>query len=369
MKVVYFIGSLNRGGTEMLTLDICRKKDYAPYEMMLVYRNEGELSEDFRETGVKMVRIKPQGLKFGYFFKLRRLLKHEHVDLVHAQTFINSRIALMATSFSKIRVVSSFHGFSFAQASLMARRFVMKGSDALVFVSTYVQDYYLQRNRFCDVAKCHVVYNGVDLVKFDNKYPNPDFMALNNPDVPSKIKLAMVGNFVKGRSQIVICKSIKLLKEQGVDNFSFYFIGKRVENEAIRYDECIRYCEENGLMDIVRFVGSRGDIPAILQHVDGFVYSTEHDTFGIAVVEAMLAGLPVVANDWEVMKEIAQEGKCLTLFETENEEDCCAKMRVLIENNGVFRRDAKKRVDAVRELFSIEKHIEGVAAVYEKCFL
>ena len=47
MKVAYFIGSLNRGGTEMLTLDICRKKDYAPFEMILVYRYDGELTELF----------------------------------------------------------------------------------------------------------------------------------------------------------------------------------------------------------------------------------------------------------------------------------------------------------------------------------
>lgn len=369
MKVVYFIGSLNRGGTEMLTLDICRKKDYAPYEMMLVYRNEGELSEDFRETGVKMVRIKPKGLKVGYFFRLRRLLKYEHVDLVHAQTFVNSRIALIATLFSKIRVVSSFHGFSFAQASLVARRYVMRGSDVLVFVSKYVQEYYLQRNRFCDVAKCHVVYNGVDVDKFEKKYPNPDFMELNKLDALGKIKLAMVGNFVSARSQIVICRSIKLLKEQGESNLDFYFVGKRVEKEANRYDECVRYCEENDLMDIVHFVGSRGDIPAILQHVDGFVYSTEHDTFGIAVIEALLSGLPVIANDWDVMKEISQDGKLFTLFETESEEDCCEKMRSLMENIDVNNRDVKNHIDSVKNMFSIEKHIEGITAVYEKCLM
>ena len=217
MKVAYFIGSLNRGGTEMLTLDICRKKDYAPYEMILIYRNEGELSEGFRETGVKMFRIKPKGLKIGYLFRLRKLLKAEQVDLVHAQTFVNSRIVLIATSFSSIRCVSSFHGFSFAQAPLLARRFVMKRSDELVFVSRYVRDYYLQRNKFCNEKKCNVVYNGIDSEKFEQKYPAPDFLEANDSVMPKRIKLTMVGNFVDVRSQIVICRSIKLLKEQGVE--------------------------------------------------------------------------------------------------------------------------------------------------------
>ena len=111
MKVAYYIGGLNRGGTEMLTLDIFRRKDYAPYDMILVYRNDGELSEEFRKTGVPMFRIKPKGLKIGYFGQIRRLLKREKVDVVHAQTLVNAVIAIWVTAFSHVRVVASFHGF------------------------------------------------------------------------------------------------------------------------------------------------------------------------------------------------------------------------------------------------------------------
>lgn len=367
MKIAYFIGSLNRGGTEMLTLNICRRKEYASYEIILIYRNEGELSKEFRETGVKMYCIKPKGLKLCYFFQLRKLLKKEQVDVIHAQTFVNARISLLTAAFSTIRVVSSFHGFSFAQAPLFARRFVMKCSDELIFVSRFVQEYFLQRNKFCDYRKCNVVYNGIDIDEFEKEHPIPDFLEPINLNNRGKVTLTMVGNFVRGRSQLVICRSLKLLKEQGCDNFIFYFVGKRVEKEADRYDECVSYCEENGLMDIVRFVGSRGDVPAILQHVDGFVYSTEHDTFGIAVVEALLAGLPVIANDWEVMKEISNEGEFLTLFETENDVDCCSKMRALIDNVDVYRSEAKSRINSIRDLFSIENHIDGITVVYEKC--
>ena len=45
MKVAFFIGSLNRGGTETLVLDTFRRKEVLPYECILIYRSEGELSE------------------------------------------------------------------------------------------------------------------------------------------------------------------------------------------------------------------------------------------------------------------------------------------------------------------------------------
>ena len=78
-------------------------------------------------------------------------------------------------------------------------------------------------------------------------------------------------------------------------------------------DFVLKYCEDNNL-DNVYFLGGRGDVPALLKVMDGFVYSSVHDTFGIAVVEAMAAGLPVVVNDYEVMKEVC--GNLVTYFKS-----------------------------------------------------
>ena len=112
MKVAYFIGSLNRGGTEMLTLDICRRHAEAPYDMLLVYRNEGNMSDMYRETGVTMKRIKPKRFHFlRYLWQLRQFMKQEQVDVVHAQTLGNGVIAVFFLLFTRIKLVTTFHGF------------------------------------------------------------------------------------------------------------------------------------------------------------------------------------------------------------------------------------------------------------------
>ena len=364
MKVAYFIGSLNRGGTEMLTLDICRKRSFAPYEIILIYRNDGELTEVFKATGVPMFRIKPKGMKIGYFGKLRKLVKEENVGIVHAQTMINAAIAVLFTLFTKVKLVVSFHGLFRSKWMSVLRHFVMWNANAMIFVSGFVCDWYVKRSLFCPKKRCKVVYNGIDFEKFEKKYNTPDFL---NGDYNGlqKLRFVTVGNFVSGRSQIVICKSLKLLKDQGVTDFDFYFVGKRVDSESWRYDECVEYCELYGLMDFVHFVGSRGDVPAILQHVDGFIYSTFDDTFGIAVVEAMAVGVPVIVNDWDVMKEITRQGKYATLFETENEEDCAMKIKELVASNEAYHNKALKNVEEIREMYSIEKHVMNLYEIYK----
>lgn len=346
----------------MLTLDICRKKDYAPYDMVLVYRNDGELSKDFEATGVTMFRIKPKGLRIGYLRQLRSLLRRENVDVVHAQTMTNAVVAILATMFSGIKVVASFHGF--CKSAVLFRHFIMWNADAMVFVSRSLHDWYEKNTLWCPKHRCNVVYNGINFEKFEKQYEVPDFVETIRNEKPGTVILVMVGNFMNGRSHMVICKSLCLLKNRGICGFDFCFVGKRIENEANVYDACVNYCVENGLQDCVHFVGSRGDVPAILQHVDGFVYSTVRDTFGIAVIEAVSSGLPTLVNDWNVMKEVTCDGEFASFFRSNNIEDCCNQMQLLIENIGQRKKEAFYKAENIKKLYSIEKHIDSLAVVY-----
>lgn len=365
MKVAYFIGSLNRGGTEMLTLDICRKKDYAPYDMVLIYRNDGELTEDFMVTGIPMYKIKPKRLKIGYLWRLRRLIKKENVDVVHALTLPNGFVSVLFTAFTRVKLIVAFHGFFTSAKDRFYTHFVMWFANASVFVSNYVRDWYINETLFAPLERCYVVYDGVDFSKLDKKYPIPDFLENRAQASSETIKLAMVGNFVSGRSQNFLCQALKQFKDNCSCDFQFYFIGKKSESEPYLYDNCVNYCKRNGLWNTtVFFLGGRGDVPAILQNIDAFVYSTNDDTFGIAVVEAIASGLPVVVNDWDVMKEITEDGKHAVLYKTKDVDDLTAKLTDVINNLAHYRNLSLTNAEIVRQRFSIDFHIQNLNKLY-----
>ena len=365
MKVAYFIGSLNRGGTETLVLDTFRRKEIAPYESILVYRNEGDMSDAYRATGVPMFRIKPTGFKLGYIPKLRRLLREENVDILHTQTLLNAFLGIFCTCFLHTKLVASFHGFFTSLSGRVFTHLVMWFADASVFVSGYVRDWYIKQTLFAPKKRCHVVYNGIDFSKLDKVYDVPDFIKESDlaPDV---IKMAMVGSFVGGRSQNFLCKALKAFSDKNICNFCFYFIGKKSDAEPDLYDNCIDYCKDNGLLNnTVFFLGGRSDVPAILQNVDVFVYSTNDDTFGIAVVEAMASGLPVIVNDWEVMKEVTDNGRLACMYKTKNIEDFAEHLEQLVLNLTRYKQDAQMNARIVREKYSIESHIQNLSHYYK----
>lgn len=365
MKVAFFLGSLNRGGTETLILDVFKKRANASFDMILLYRNEGELSDEYRITGVPMIRLKPNGSKIGYFLEIKKLLKREKVDILHAQTLTNALIGIICTSFSNVKLVFTFHGLFTAPRFNWIRHLIIWRANAIIFVSKFIRDWYYCHTVFCPRGKCHVVYNGIDSRKMEIRYPVPDF--LDQYESEHTVRLSMVGNFVSGRSQIVVCKALKLLRDTGTA-FQFFFVGGKKEQESWLFDECVSFCKENGLSDCVHFVGSRGDVPAILQHIDGFVYSTKHDTFGISVIEAVMAGVPTLTNDWAVMKEISNNWEYFDSFISGDDRNCCVKIQELINNIDNRKEYALMISSQVKEVYSINNHINLLGRLYQSLY-
>ncbi len=368
MKIAYFIGALNRGGAESLILDICRQHKQAPFEFVCVYRHNGNLSEAFKASGTLLINI-PKSLGFiRYILAIRKVLLQEHITIVHSQTPSNTLLLAFALLGADIKIITTFHGHLFADAAWWKRKIVYAASDKIICVSEYQKRYYEQNWGLPKDNKLRVVYNGIDFTKFNQK--SERVRELENED---RIRLCMVGNFIKGRSQYIICEAIDQLKKQGITDFDFCFIGRRDEAESWRYDDCVKYCEENQLINI-HFLGSREDVPTILKSLDGFIYSTEHDTFGIAIVEAVAAGLPVVVNDWPVMTEICNLGlpksnRAIRFFKTDDVDDCAKQMKNLIselQNHGdQLKKDCQQAAEAANQKYSIQKHIDNLYAVYQ----
>lgn len=364
-KIAYMFGGMNRGGAETIMLDVFRNWRNAPFGFIGIHRKEGTMRDAFYTAGPKLYQLAPK--RFGYIrylLQLRRLIKSENITTIHAQHWLDTIYARLATVGMPVQLVTTLHGFySMKGLNGFLCRMSIRMSDDVCFVSRYEQEWYQHRMQIQD-AKCHVIYNGVDFNKFDVE--SESVIELGNE---GRIKLCMVGNFVSGRDHVTLVRALQLLNEQSVNNFDFYFIGKRNEAEPQLYDECEQICRLNNITH-VHFLGARSDVPALLNSMDGFVYSTDHDTFGIAIVEAMYAGLPIVVNDWPVMKEVCGsiEKNAIAYFKSKDAEDCANAMEKLLTDITTSTPEFKKRsahnAQWVREHYSLEVYIGRLHHIY-----
>lgn len=388
MKIAYLLGSLNRGGTETLLLDVFRHAASSQLDAIGVYRKTGVCEQDFREAGIPLFQRQPSNNMIAYLVSLRRLLKSQQVEVVHAQQAIDALYAYLALMGTGIKIVLSTHGFDYTDSTTgkMILRLILRRTDRNIYVSSFQKAYYTKKYRL-RAEKQGVVYNGIAFGKLDNDITHRVTLShpvsseavtqshpvsadsnslrkeLQLPD--TTLLLGMVGNFNRVRDQHTVCRFLNLLHQSGIA-FHFVFAGKRIDALGERYDACVDYCNRNNLSDKVSFLGVRHDVPQILQGLDAFVYATDHDTFGIAVVEAMAVGLPVFVNDWDVMTEITENGKLATLYKTGDEADLYTQFSLFLQNRALYAEKAVQAAGVVRQKYSIEKHIAGLKEVYER---
>lgn len=371
-KVAYMLGGLPRGGAETLVLDVFRHAADAPFDVVGIYRKSGAYEDNFKQTGRTFIQCAPHGKCFlTYFRQLRKIFRAEHVTIVHTQQALDCIYAWLALHLTLClnklpkKLITTFHGFDMGENWMMKLKnsLAIWMADEICFVSKYQFNVYLhQYSILCmrykhDSSCIHVVYNGIDFSKF--KVSNAQFLSLT-PQLP--INLCMVGNFNHVRSQKVICQALSLLDIP----ITFSFIGRCVEGEEYLYDECVRLAHDvsskthNAIQ--IQFLGSRSDVPQLLAQMDGFVYSTNCDTFGIAVIEAAASGLPVLVNDNPVMKEVAEP--FAFFYESDNPADCAEKIKDLIACYDNVRRRAQEQIIIVRDLYSINHHILRLNSIY-----
>jgi len=312
----------------------------------------------------------------GYLLRLRNELIRENAKIIHAQQPIDALYAYLACKGLKKKIVLTFHGYDYTDGKVgqAILRFIIRRTDCNIYVSNTQREYYQQKYGL-DPQKQRVVYNGISFDKldtFDTRSAALSRAPGNTQSLRKELKLSpntllvgSVGNFVHGRDQLTICKFLKLLNDNTVD-FHFVFVGKRVDGQEYLYDICIEYCREVGLEKKVSFLGLRSDVPYILSELDAFVYATDHDTFGIAVVEAMAMEIPVFVNDWWVMLEITDDGKYASLYKTRVEEDLLREFMLFLQDRIAYLQKSKESAQYVREKYSIEKHIEKLITVYSK---
>lgn len=117
-----------------------------------------------------------------------------------------------------------------------------------------------------------------------------------------------------------------------------------------------------GIADRVHFLGIRKDIPELMRAADCFVLASRWEGFGIVLVEAMAAGLPIVATRVDGIVEVVEEGKSGLLVPPENVLALAEALRSMREDAELRNRIAAAVQNRAKS-FSIERHVAKVLAL------
>ncbi|HYX42273.1 MAG TPA: glycosyltransferase, partial [Pyrinomonadaceae bacterium] len=259
MKVLHILDSLNRGGAEMLALDVCRNARANNLELICAATGGGALEAEFAASGVEFIRFQrrlPVDLKLAG--QLRRLITKRGIQIVHTHQAVEALHAHIATRGLRTRQVLSFHLCAADAKNRRALKFLTPRMAANIAVSRDLLDCLHAQAHLDTSRNFHVIYNGVDDKRLQ---PTGQDLRAELSLAQNDLLLGMVGNFyADGRKdQLTVCRALPQLFAV-VPNAHFVFVGAHAHEAPEAFAECVRVCREQGIAERVHFLGQRADI-------------------------------------------------------------------------------------------------------------
>lgn len=224
-------------------------------------------------------------------------------------------------------------------------------TNKLICCSHYTRTGVIQKFGVSD-RETITIYNGCPVERLIPDQP------LQHSKKGDRFTIGMVARLEIHKDQPTLIRAAYLLKQRGI-SVQVLLIGegsRRAEYEAL--------IQEQNVEDCVHLLGVRRDIPALLRQLDLFVFSAKPDEgFGVALIEAMAAGVPVVATDVGACREVLDDGQLGLLMPAENPQRMAdAICTIMAHPHAAHDRAAKAQEKVLRE-FTIAR----MAKEYAHC--
>ncbi|GAA2918525.1 MULTISPECIES: glycosyltransferase [Streptomycetaceae] len=295
MKALHIITGLGIGGAEQQLRLLLR---HLPVRCDVVtLTNPGAVAEGLRADGVRVRNLGMNGNRdLTAVPRLTRLIRRGAYDLVHTHLYRACVYGRIAARLAGTTSVATEH--SLGRAEIEGRplspgtRALYLRTERLGAATVAVSGTVAGRLRDWGVpaARIHTVSNGIDVTafRFDSAQRRATRALLGIPH--DAFVAGGVGRLVPGKRFDLLIRAVAALPGAWL-----VLAGDGPEAGALR-----ALATRAGIADRVRFLGECGagagtpHIPAVLWAMDTFVSASREETFGLAVVEAMAAGLPVV---------------------------------------------------------------------------
>jgi UDP-glucose:(heptosyl)LPS alpha-1,3-glucosyltransferase len=357
------------GGGERFVYELTERLARDPRYEVHVFANRwrpGSAPVTFQKVpGVPLPRFLRQA---AFAWLAGRLLEKGNFDLVHAHDRIFRADVFTMHSIPHetwVRDVRRRRPTLFDRVTAWVERRLMEGGGCAWYlpVSTIACDAYLAKYRI-DLSRMRVLHPGVDLARF------------SSPGRPG-CRSAVRGQFDIGDEEIVILFVGMNFEIKGLEAI----IGAVARAKALRPDVAIRLlvvgkgnvpkfraiASSLGVVDAVLFAGPRAEgVESFYLASDILMMLSRYDTFGMVVLEAMAAGLPVIVSANVGAKDVVEEGVNGYVLPEGGDADAAAAKIVLLLDGG-HRAAMGEAGHRTAALYTWDRLEEEVAGVYESC--
>ena len=289
-RILYLVTRAERGGAQTHVLDLaCSMRP--DFEVSVATGEEGFLTEACRERAIPVyvlphlqreVRPITDARGFGEIWQLIRKLRP---DLLHLHTFKAGFLARLAGRILGIPSVYTIHAWLYGTAAVSRFSSALSGPCERL-AARWCERIITVSRAGARIVRGHRIGSPSKLVTIHNGLPDCSEQAQLSPTETPVI--TMVARFIEGKDHDLLLRAFARIPKGP----RLRLVGDGPTRASVE-----NLARELGIREQVDFLGNRDDVASLLATSDVFVLASRSEMLPISILEAMRAGLPVIASD------------------------------------------------------------------------
>jgi glycosyltransferase involved in cell wall biosynthesis len=370
IRVLKFVNQFFIGGTERQFVEVANGLDRSRFAVEIAcFRREGPLLDNLKHDmplhTYPLYRSLYHWRSIRSQFRLMKDVRHRQFDIVHTYGWYPnvfgippSRLARRPAIIASVRDAGAY----MTPAKIQALKVVCGLADCVVANSKAGRDWLIGQG--VNERKIEVIRNGIAVPRSREPESLPGFVR-KEFGIPQTTPLcACIGRVVSGKGIDFYLRAARILRDRGRDA-RFLMIGAHSAEEHYQ-SEMDALVRELNVKGSVIFMGQRKDVPAILREVDIVVHPSLTEGLSNVILEAMAAGLPVVATRTGGNPELVQNDRTGLLVSTGSAEEIAAAISRLLDQPSWARSLGEQARRRVIDEFTIDRTLAELEGLYSR---
>lgn len=377
-KILYCITKSNWGGAQRYVYDLATSLPKDSFDIAVLHGEEGALSEKLKQAGIRTISLKELSRNinifkdFSTFFKLIKIFKTEKPDIIHLNSSKMGLLGALAGRFVRIKkIIFTSHGWAFNEDRsvwqkkilFMFQWLTIKLAHQTIAVSEQTK-HQISENNSLD-KKITVIRNGLAEISFLNKTAAREKISEKMPadfNPGNRLWLGTISELHKNKGLKYIIEAMHLLDVtyDNRNNLPILVIIGEGEKRAKLEQRINRY----GLEDTVFLVGRIEDAQKYLKAFDIFTLTSITEALPYVILEAGLAGLPIIASGVGGIPEIIDDMKSGILIRPKEPEEIQKAIDFLRSNQEKMPILGHNIREKIMAEFSQERMVKETSALY-----
>ncbi|OQW31032.1 MAG: hypothetical protein A4E19_20940 [Nitrospira sp. SG-bin1] len=373
LRILHLINNFELGGTENQAVLLLKHLDRTRYDIRLgALSTSGPLFEQVAPLYGAIGRY-PLNSFYDYnalkqAIRLRSYLRENGIQIIHTHEFYSGILATVAALFTEIKVIASQRNLRMSDRLVHSwgRRGINALADTILVNAQAIKAHILTTS---SVSPANIVViknglSGVSFVRDPEQLLEVQFRA--KMDLTCELGIAsssaivgMVANFrpVKGHRHVLDAAARVL---QRLSNVHFLFIG-----EGELRSDLERQTKELGIERNIHLMGHRTDARSLVAGFDVALLASLHEGMPNTVLEAMAAGVPVIATAVGGVNEIIEDGQTGYLVPPGDPVALAECLNRVLEHKQVRRKIGLQGQQFVQNNFTVGQLVLSVQELYE----